>query len=540
MPSKSPLVDIDCTYIPYSETGNFSSLVQDYLEKADSLQQYYKYTPDASGIKQAIADRSKYPVNRNVLVDVLTRQYEHLAKHDKVIANIKKLGNENTFTVCTAHQPNLLTGYLYFIYKILHAIKLADELNTQYTDKHFVPVYYMGSEDNDLEELGTFRYNNQKYIWDADGQTGAVGRMKTQSLKPLFNELFRVLGPPGNITEELKEELTKAYLHHNTIAEATQYLVNALFGRFGLIVLNPDNAALKQCFIPVMQDDMLNHNAYALVSENIEVLEEQYKVQAHPRLINLFYLRDGSRDRIEKRNGKYMALNTSYTWTEEEIIAEVNAHPQRFSPNVILRGIFQETILPNIAFIGGGAEVAYWMELKSTFDTYQAFYPVVLLRQSVQWLTVHHNKLRTELGFSINDLFKTDNALIRQYIRTNSNSSWQTDEEAKAVTAIMQQLQVKASVLDQTLHASATAAMVKIQHQLEALEKKMLRAEKRRMHTQLERINRLKSSAFPNNGLQERYENFISYYTEIGEQYFDILYKHIKPLQNEFLVIEAK
>lgn len=537
---QTSVVDIDCTHIPYSETGNFSSLVQDYLAGADSLQPYHKYTPDAAGIKQAIADRSKYPVNRKVLVDVLTKQYEHLPKHDKVIANIEKLGSEDTFTICTAHQPNLLTGYLYFVYKILHAIKLADELNTLYTDKHFVPVYYMGSEDNDLEELGTFRYNNQKYIWDADLQKGAVGRMKTQSVKPLLNELFRVLGPPNDTTEELKEELTKAYLHHNTIAEATQYLVNELFGRFGLVIINPDDAALKQCFIPVMQDDLLNHNAYALVSENIEVLEEQYKVQAHPRLINLFYLQDGSRDRIEKRNGKWMALNTSFTWTEEELIAELNANPERFSPNVILRGIFQETILPNIAFIGGGAEVAYWMELKSTFDTYKIFFPVVLLRQSVQWLAAHHKKLRLELGFSINDLFKTDNALIRQYIRTNSNNSWQTDEEQKAITVILQQLQAKAASLDQTLQASAASAIVKIQHQIESLEKKMLRAEKRRMHTQLERINRLKNSAFPNNGLQERYENFISYYTEMGEQYFDVLYNNIQPLQNEFLVIEAK
>ena len=533
-------MDIDCTYIPYSETGNFSSLVQDYLAGESSVQPYYKYTPDAAGIQQAITDRSKYPVNRKILVDVLTQQYGHLAKHDKVIANMEKLGSENTFTICTAHQPNLLTGYLYFIYKILHAIKLADDLNIQYKDKHFVPVYYMGSEDNDLEELGTFRYNNEKYVWDADGQSGAVGRMKTQSLKPVLNELFKVLGPPSDTTEELKEELIKAYLHHNTIAEATQYLVNELFGRFGLIIINPDDAVLKQCFIPVMQDDLLNHNAYALVSENIEALEEQYKIQAHPRLINLFYLRDGSRDRIEKRNGKWMALNTSFTWTEEELIAELNAKPERFSPNVILRGIFQETILPNIAFIGGGAEVAYWMELKSTFDNYKTFFPVVLLRQSVQWLTVQHHKLRLELGFSINDLFKTDNALIRLYIRNNSNTNWQTDEEQKAITAIMQQLQSKAASLDATLNASAAAAITKIQHQVEALEKKMLRAEKRRMHTQLERITRLKNSAFPNGGLQERYENFISYYTEMGEQYFDVLYNHIKPLQNEFLVIEAK
>lgn len=539
MQLQTPIVDTDCTYIPYSEAGNFSDLVLDYLAGEASVQPYYKYRPDATGIRQAITDRSKYPVNRKVLVDVLNKQYAHLSKHDKVIANIEKLGNENTFTICTAHQPNLLTGYLYFIYKIIHAIKLADELNTQYTDKHFVPVYYMGSEDNDLEELGTFRYNNQKYIWDADGQKGAVGRMKTQSLKPLLDDLFKVLGPPGDNTEMLKEELAKAYLHHNTIGEATQYLVNELFGRFGLIIINPDDAALKQCYIPVMQDDLLNHNAYGLVTENIGELEEQYKIQAHPRLINLFYLTDSSRDRIEKRNGKWMALNTAFTWTEEELLAELNAHPERFSPNVILRGLFQETILPNIAFIGGGAEVAYWMELKSLFDTYKVFYPVVLLRQSVLWMNAKHTKLRKELGFSVADIFKTDNALIRSYIRNNSGTAWQTDEETKSIEAILQQLQQKAQSIDPTLKASAEAAFAKMKHQLEILQKKMLRAEKKKMQTRLQRITKLKDAITPGNILQERYENFIGYYTEMGDVFFDTLYNCIEPLRNELLVIEA-
>ncbi len=533
-------MDIDCTYIPYTDTGNFSSLIEDYLNNATSLHEFFQFQPNEDGIAQAIEKRKLHPVNRQLLKNVVTLQYQHIGKHDKVIANIDRLSDENTFTICTAHQPNILTGYLYFIYKIVHAIKLADELNNKYPDKHFVPVYYMGSEDNDLNELGTFRYNDQKFVWDANGQKGAVGRMKTQSLKPLLNELFKILGPPGDTTEELKEELIKAYLHHDTVADATLYLVNELFGRYGLIVLNPDNALLKQAFVPVMYDDLLNHNAFALVSENIESLEEQYKVQAYPRMINLFYLQDGLRERIEKRGGKWCVLNTEIEWDETTLLHELNSHPERFSPNVILRGIFQETILPNVAFIGGGAEVAYWLELKSTFDNYNTFFPAILLRQSVQWLNTQHRQLRTQLGFSIGDLFKKDNALVRQYIRTNSNNDWQTEAEVNTINNVMLQLQQKATSLDSTLHDSVAAVSTKIKHLLDTLEKKMLRAEKRRMHTQLERINRLKQSAFPGNGLQERYENFITYYTLMGNNFIDTLYNTIDPLKNQFLVIEAR
>ena len=183
-------MDCTATYIPYRATGSFSALVTDYLDNHPTLQSFYNYRPNEEGLAKAIAERGKYPVNRQVLHDTLQRQYEGLNKTEAVEKNLGALKNDNTYTICTAHQPNLLTGYLYFIYKIVHAIKLAEELNSKYNDKYFVPVYYMGSEDNDIEELGTFKYNGKKFVWDGNGQQGAVGRMDTKSLKALLAELL--------------------------------------------------------------------------------------------------------------------------------------------------------------------------------------------------------------------------------------------------------------------------------------------------------------------------------------------------------------
>lgn len=532
-------MDSHCTYIPYSQTGSFTPLVIDYLAQHPALQPFYTFSPDEAGIEKAIAERSKYDINRTVLADTLHGQYKGMACCDAVTKNIDALRSEDTYTVCTAHQPNLMTGYLYFIYKIAHAIKLAAHLNEQHPDKHFVPVYYIGSEDNDLAELGTFRYAGNRYVWDANGQTGAVGRMDTKSLKHLLNDVFRVLGPPGNDTEQLKDIITQAYLHHPTIAKATQYLVNELFGKYGLVVLDPDEASFKHEISAIIKDDLLNHTANNIVTAQAGKLAEQYKSQAYPRDINLFYLQDGIRERIERNGDRWMVLNTAITWNEDALLKELQEHPERFSPNVILRGLLQESILPNVAFIGGGAEVAYWLQLKTLFEHYGVFFPVVMLRQSALWIPAKAAELQKTTGLSVADLFKTTEQLTKEYIAAHSDGQWQTGGEQQAFETLLQQLQEKATVLDPTLGPSAAAALAKIKHQLTALEKKMLRAEKRKHDTELQRIGRLKEMLFPNNGLQERVENFIEYYPLYGQDFIEQVLKYTLPVKSEFIVISA-
>lgn len=510
----------------------------DYLGQNSDLLPFYTYSPTDAGIQQAIAARAEYRVNRPLLANTLQAQYGDLDCCAAVKDNIASLANENTFTVCTAHQPNLLTGYLYFIYKIAHAIQLANHLNRQYPDKHFVPVYYMGSEDNDLEELGTFRYAGKKYIWDGNGQQGAVGRMNTQSLKNLLADLFKVLGPPGEHTEQLKELLTQAYLQHDTIAAATRYLVNELFGRYGLVVLDPDDAAFKKEILHIMQDDLLNHTANSIVTRQGQLLTKQYKSQAYPRDINLFYLHDNLRERIEKNGSKWVVLNTNIQWTEQELIAELETYPERFSPNVILRGLLQESILPNAAFIGGGAEVAYWLQLKELFNHYKVFYPAILPRQSVLWIGPKAAELQNKTGLSMAGLFKPYEQMVKEYMAAHMDNILAITSEQNTIETVIRQLKEKAVSLDPTLGASAEAALAKIKHQLAVLEKKMLRAEKRKHETELQRIAKLKGMLFPGNSLQERVENFVEYYPQYGHDFIDTIVRNIIPVKNEFLVIE--
>ena len=537
-PKSNCVADSFC-YLPCEDTGYFSRLVTDYLGRRPEISPFYTFETDISGLDKAIEERANFPVNRQVLNEVLTRQYANLNQSAETAANIRSLLSEQTFTICTAHQPNLMTGYLYFVYKILHAIKMASMLNERYPDKHFVPVYYMGSEDNDIEELGVFRFRGQKYVWDGDGQKGAVGRMRTAGLKKMVGDLFKTFGPPGKDMDQLQDIVGNAYLKHSTIGAATQFLVNELFGRYGLVVLDPDDAALKTLFLPVMKDELLHQTAFPILSAQVARLAAHYKIQAHPRELNLFYLADQVRERIERKGDKWVVLNTELTWTQEEMLTELDAHPERFSPNVMLRGLFQETILPDVAFIGGGAEVAYWMQLKDMFAHYGGFLPAIYLRQSVLWASAYGHKLYKELELSVSDIFMGEDELATAYVKRHTDNSWQTGDEEQGLEAILKQIKAKAEHLDRTLGPSADAALTRIRKQLSILEHKMLRAEKRKMTVQLDRISRMKKALFPNGSLQERVENFAEYYLEHGPAFFDTILNGIVPLGNMFLIVES-
>ena len=509
--------------IPYAATGAFSHTVLEYLAAAPALSPYYSFAPDKAGITAAIQARSSRRIDRKTLVEVLRDQYSTLPAQEAVTENIARLLDENTFTVCTAHQPNLATGYLYFVYKILHAVKLTETLRADFPDRHFVPVYYMGSEDADLDELGTFRYGDKKFVWDADGQKGAVGHMRTASLKPLLDELFSIMGPPGAGYDALKELLTEAYLNHDTVAGATQYLVHALFGQYGLIVLNPDDARLKRAFLPVMRADLLQQKAEGIVRQTIESLAGSgFKAQAHPRGINLFYLYGGARQRIaQSGDGIWQVVDTDIRFSQQALEAELEAHPERFSPNVILRPLYQETILPDVAFIGGGAEVAYWLQLKGLFEAEDVFYPAIILRQSFLWINKTAAALHAKTGLSPESLFKSEDEIMMDLATASAGIDF--SDAAAGMLRLLSDLGQRAIAIDPTLERSAGAATTKMLYQLEVLEKKAIRAQKKKLGVEAERISRLKAALFPNGSLQERSENFIPYYLQYGPDFFDAL-----------------
>ena len=545
--------------ISYRSSGLFTALINDYIEAKGTAQSFVNYTQNIEGYKKAIEQRASFPSNRKVLVEVLQNQYTQLAKevNDSNAPNNKGLNNnafnnkeafklvndnvnlllkENTFTVTTAHQPNIFTGPLYFIYKIVHAIQLAAELKKQFPQHNFVPVYYMGSEDADLQEVGSYNLAGEAYLWNTK-QQGAIGRMKVDDelIKLLQNlEGYWLVKPAG---KDALEVLKQAYQKGKTIAEATLHLVHTYFGQYGLIVIQPDDAQLKTLFIDVMEKELRTGFSQKAIGATKEKLASTYHVQSDGRDLNLFYLKENTRARIEKQGASYIVVDTNIVFTEEEIVKELHAHPNRFSPNVILRGVYQETILPGIAFIGGGGELAYWMELKNVFNEVKVHYPILQLRNSFMFMNEKQTIQWNSLGFSLEDIFKPLLELELDYVKNQTKENLALTNHIVSLNNLYASIQQDVIKIDSSLWCHAKNLSVQAEKKLILLEKKMIRAEKRKQKTSIDRIQTIKASLFPKNSLQERVENFSEWVGDYGWDWVEAVLQNSTTLNPSFTII---
>jgi bacillithiol synthase len=530
---------MDCTAyrIPYRETRCFTKIVLDYIDQAEQLKPFFAFPPTHLGIKKAIEARRQYATDRGLLVQELKKLYSNLPADHIVSKNIDSLLSNATFTICTAHQPNIFTGPLFFIYKILHVIKLSEYLNTSFPEQHFVPVYYMGSEDADLDELGHIYLNGEKLIWQTS-QTGAVGRMKidTEFLKliPAIEGQISIL-PFGN---EVLNLLKECYKEGVQIQTATFRFVNALLGKYGLIIFIPDNAALKKKMIPVFKEDILNQVPSTIVEKTSEKLSKLYKIQANPREINLFYLRDNIRERIVYEHEKFHIQHKTPSFTRDELLDELEKFPDHFSPNVILRGLYQETILPNIMFVGGGGELAYWLQLKDLFTHYKVPFPILLLRNSFLVVEKKWQEKIAKLQLTLEEMFLPEQELMNRIISRESKNATKLNGTFSETEQLYEQIKKQAAAVDLTLGQHVEALRTATLRRLHELEKKMLRAEKRKFIAEQHQIQLIKNKLFPNKSLQERYDNMLFYYSKWGEDFISQIFQYSLNLEQEFTVLQ--
>ncbi len=523
--------------VPYVKTGFFSKLIVDFLEKKLDLNKKFRSDFQYSDLEDINFVDVGQKTDRSLLKNVVLEQYGKIDLGQVVKGNIEALEGQKTFTITTAHQPNIFTGPLYFIYKIISAINLAEQLNKEFIDKHFVPVYWMGSEDHDFAEINHINTYGKRVEWNIDAQHKSVGKLNSKSLNLAIDELEQILGN-GTHARNIIAILRKCYLESTSLSQATRKFVHHLFSKYGLVIIDGDDKKLKAKFKKIVLSDAFDNMSYDIVSKFNKVLGGMYHIQVSPREINSFYINENGRNRIVKSGEKYQVLNTEISFSREEFENEVEQFPERFSPNVVLRPLYQEMTLPNVAYVGGGGELAYWLQLQDVFEYYDIPYPNLVLRSSVLWLDGRYRQKFSKLGISAKDLFRSIDELVKYYVDKHSDENLDMQQAEKLVGDAFDSIRRDVVNIDPTLESSLEAEKTRSLSSLKALEGKANKAIKRKHEEGIEQLKRLYNSLFPDNGLQERHDNFLQYYNQYGDMFIEMLKQHLNPLQKEFLILE--
>jgi bacillithiol biosynthesis cysteine-adding enzyme BshC len=525
---------MECTRIGYAATRRFTRLVEEHAGGDAFLDAFRSFPPTLDGLRAAAQQRSFPAASRTVLVEALRRQYRESEPMAAVERNLALLARPDALAVTTGHQLCLFTGPLYVPFKLLNAIRLARTLSDD-LGRPVVPVFWMATEDHDRAEIDHAWLGERQVHWPG-AAAGAVGRLPLEGIAPVVEQACTLLGS-GSEAEALGRLLRECYQPGRTLADATRRFVHALFGRFGLLILDGDDPALKALFAPVMREELLNGITEQAVRYANERLAVRHAVQAHARPINLFHLRPGHRARIERDGDGYQVLHGGPRFDLDGLLAELEQHPERFSPNVLMRPLYQETILPGIAYIGGGGELAYWMQLKWLFQAVRLPMPAVLLRTSAAFLTAKHDRQRRELGLALEDLFLPAHALMDRVAHAASGRSSALPQERALLASLSASIRARATAIDPTLGPSIDAAAVRMQRILAQAEARMARALRRREAVHLGRVQAMLDALFPGGGLQERRHGILPMLAASGPGALDALLDALDPLDARFTMV---
>ena len=529
-------------YISYDVTKKLSKLLNQFLEGNPELDSFYGNKSKIEDFEvQMIAKSKKFSAEkRQILVDGLHKQYDHLYPNSSLYERINLLKCPNTFTVTTGHQLNLMGGPLYFIYKIISIINLSEHLQLKYPNNTFVPIFWMASEDHDFEEINHFNVGEEKIQWEQNCN-GPVGRLSTNGLEPLLMNFEKIVKNTP-YASEISKIFKDSYVMSKNLSNATRFLVNRIFGKDGVIVVDGDDSSFKALFSPHIKNELVRKFVYTEVTNtNIKLkkIDKNFKIQVNPRPINLFYIRDGLRERIIQKDNFYKVINTDISFNLESILKELKKHPERFSPNVIMRPLYQECILPNLSYTGGSSELSYWLQLKSYFDISKVCFPILMLRNSALIITEKQLNKLNKLDLSISDLFLSKEDLITKITKLKSHQKIDFSSQIINLRKQFFELYELAKETDASFIGAVAAQEKKQINGLLHLEKRLLKAEKKKYKISIEQALTLQSFLFPNGNLQERILNFTNFYALNGEKFIKKLKSEMDPFQNSFSVISS-
>ncbi|MCU7617863.1 bacillithiol biosynthesis cysteine-adding enzyme BshC [Chryseobacterium sp. PBS4-4] len=520
--------------IAFNDIESIPQLVKDFLNQ--EIEGFEKQTFSFDNFAQQINQKQNFFDNsqREIIYKAFSDQLSELKLSSKQRENIESLKFHNTFTITTGHQLNLFSGPVFFVYKILQTIKTCTNLQQKFPDFSFIPVYWMASEDHDFAEINHFKTENNFYeINEKSG--GAVGRIKINDT--FFISEFEKEFKDSIFGTELILMLKEAYKVGNTLTEAIQILVNRLFSEFGLLILDGDSKALKNQVKDIFKDELLNFSLHKTSKEKVDFLTGKYgKVQVNPREINLFYLSE-TRDRIDFDGENYFVVDTDKKFTKEEILVELENFPERFSPNALMRPVFQEKVLPNLAYIGGNAEIMYWLELKDYFTKVNIPFPILIPRNSMLFIKEKTLGKIEKLDLKIEDFFQNFTKITNAKILQNNSILESLDEKENSLIHNFSELKSLAETTEKSFGNLVKAEEVRQLKSFERMKKRLLHAEKIKQNELLERLEMLFLNVHPAKTWQERIFNFSVFFADYGYSWLENCLEEMEVEQSKLIIV---
>lgn len=540
--------------INFSDIPKNHNLFLDYLYEFENVADFYKYDfreKENYGkvFKQIIESRTKRELN---LTSIIRKQYQDLPDvSEKTLANIAGLNDVKSLAVVTGQQLGLFGGPMYTLYKIITVIKLTRQFKERFEEYNFIPVFWLEGDDHDFNEIRWIKLinnlNELKEVTYAE-EIPEEDAKKSVGTLTLTKEIISVL---EDIKMSLREtefspalisRLSEIYSEGKTIKQAFKELIFWLFDEYGLVILDPQDKEIKSLFVPVFIKEIegFREHTQKLVLTSAK-LEEVYHAQVKIKPVNLFYSTDEGRYSIEPVDNTFRLRRKRKQFTKEELIETIQNEPERFSPNVLLRPICQDYLLPTALYIAGPSEIAYFAQVTPLYEFFNLVTPIIYPRASATIVEKSIQSALDKFNLELKDIFIKSDLLKDQVISSVSENNLDGlfDDSNKQIELIFDELKTKLFSIDKTISDSSERYRDKVLSAFSELKSKAIQAQKKKHEISLKQIDKISESLYPSENLQEREINFIYFVNKYGESFMKKLFDELLVNNYEHQVLQV-
>ncbi len=529
-------------FIKFDEIPGHLNLFLDYLYEFDSVKDYYKYNfRDPESFQQVFKDIPQKPhAPKEIISEVLKTQYADFNPSEKTMNNIFALSSKNTFAVVTGQQLGVLGGPLYTFYKIMTAIKLASYLRATYKEYNFVPVFWLAGDDHDFEEVKFIKILDEQnkvlniaYNDDIDIETnrGDVGSIEfKETIKSFFEEVSANLRE-SEFKKSILDFFSSFYQEGRTFKSSFKEMIFSLFDKYGLVIFDPQEREIKQLLKPIFKSEILEFRTHTqkLVEKSAK-LEEVYHAQVKIQPINLFYHDDEGRYLIEPAENEFKLKRKRKKFTQDELLELIEATPEKFSPNVLLRPICQDFLLPTVCYVGGPSEISYFAQVMPLYKIFNIAEPIVYPRSSATIVEKQAASILQKYNVDIKLLLQNPENLVEKVI--SAQSDFTIDQlfqpAASSIEEALDNLKNDLLKIDKTISDSTLKYKQKFSSYLDEFKNKANEANKRKHEITLKQLQKLIIALYPEKNLQERELNLIYFLNKYGWEVFDQINENLE------------